>query len=104
MKLLARLRRAAERGGIISERVRSTKAWRPWERVLLEEYPDRATAEKREPLLEVRMGPQGTGSTFGEVAEWSNAAVLKTPQRLLKSPVYSVNLRTKTTRCEQIPR
>ena len=59
-------------------RVRSIKAWRPWERVLLEEYPDRATAEKREPLLEVRMGPQGTGSTFGEVAEWSNAAVLKT--------------------------
>jgi putative endonuclease len=29
-------------------RVRSTRAWRPWERVLLEQYPDRATAEKRE--------------------------------------------------------
>jgi putative endonuclease len=32
-------------------RVCSTKAWRPWERVLLEEYPDRATAEKRERYL-----------------------------------------------------
>jgi putative endonuclease len=32
-------------------RVRSTKAWRPWERVLLEQYPDRATAEKREDYL-----------------------------------------------------
>ena len=28
-------------------RVCSTKAWRAWERVLLEEYPDRATAERR---------------------------------------------------------
>jgi GIY-YIG catalytic domain len=71
-------------------RVCSTKAWRPWERVLLadvirptvenvvafdpqadhhaKEYQDRATAEKRT-LVEVRMGPYGTGSTFGEVAE-----------------------------------
>jgi hypothetical protein len=32
-------------------RVRSTKAWRPWKRVLLEEYPDRVTAEKRERYL-----------------------------------------------------
>jgi putative endonuclease len=32
-------------------RVRSTKAGRPWERVLLEEYSDRATAEKRERYL-----------------------------------------------------
>jgi putative endonuclease len=37
-------------------RVRSTKAWRPWVRVLLEEYPDRATAEKRERYLKSGWG------------------------------------------------
>jgi putative endonuclease len=39
-----------------SGRVRSTKPWRPWERVLLEEYPDRATAEKRERYLKSGWG------------------------------------------------
>ena len=37
-------------------RVRSTKALRPWERVLLEEYQDRATAEKRERYLKSGWG------------------------------------------------
>ena len=37
-------------------RVRSTKAGRPWERVLLEEYQDRATAEKRERYLKSGWG------------------------------------------------
>jgi putative endonuclease len=37
-------------------RVRSTKAGRPWERVLLEEYSDRATAEKRERYLKSGWG------------------------------------------------
>ena len=39
-----------------SGRVRSTKAWRPWKRVLLEEYPDRATAEERERYLKSGWG------------------------------------------------
>ena len=37
-------------------RVCSAKAWRPWERVLLEEYQDRATAEKRERYLKSGWG------------------------------------------------
>ena len=37
-------------------RVRSTKAYRPWERVLLEEHPDRNTAEKRERYLKSGWG------------------------------------------------
>ena len=37
-------------------RVRSTKAWRPWKRVLLEVYSDRATAEKRERYLKSGWG------------------------------------------------
>jgi len=37
-------------------RVCSTKAWRPWERVLLEEYQERATAEKRERYLKSGWG------------------------------------------------
>ncbi|HOW98061.1 MAG TPA: GIY-YIG nuclease family protein [Kiritimatiellia bacterium] len=32
-------------------RVRSTKAYRPWARILLETHPDRTTAEKRERYL-----------------------------------------------------
>ena len=37
-------------------RVRSTKAWRPWQLVFLEEYQDRATAEKRERYLKSGWG------------------------------------------------
>ena len=37
-------------------RVRSTKAYRPWERVFLEEHPDRNTAEKRERYLKSDWG------------------------------------------------
>lgn len=37
-------------------RVKSTKAYRPWERVLLEEYPGRSTAEKRERYLKSGWG------------------------------------------------
>ena len=37
-------------------RVHSTKAWRPWKRVLLEQYPDRVTAEKRESYLKCGWG------------------------------------------------
>ena len=41
------------------------------------------------------MGPQGTGSTFGEVAEWLNAAVLKTAVGLAptvgSNPTLSAN-------------
>ena len=74
-------------------RVCSTKPWRPWERVLLEEYQDRATAEKRERYLKVRMGPQRAGSTFGEVAERLNAAVLKIFQPLLRNEPSLIALR-----------
>ena len=59
-------------------RVCSTKPGDPGSVFYLKNIQDRATAEKRRTLLEVRMGPQGTRSTFGEVAEWLNAAVLKT--------------------------
>ena len=79
-------------------KVCSAKAWRPWERVLLEEYQDRATAEKRERYLKVRMGPQRAGSTFGEVAERLNAAVLKTavglPPTVGSNPTLSGGMRT----------
>ncbi|MBU1694118.1 MAG: GIY-YIG nuclease family protein [Verrucomicrobia bacterium] len=37
-------------------RVRSTKAYRPWVRVLLEEHPDRVMAEKRERYLKSGWG------------------------------------------------
>jgi putative endonuclease len=37
-------------------RVRSTKAFRPWERVLLEKHPDREIAEKRERYLKSGWG------------------------------------------------
>jgi len=37
-------------------RVRSTKRWRPWERILLEEHPDRTVAEKRERYLKSGWG------------------------------------------------
>lgn len=37
-------------------RVKSTKAYRPWERVLLEELSDRNTAEKRERYLKSGWG------------------------------------------------
>ena len=37
-------------------RVRSTKGKRPWERVLLEAHPDRASAEKREHYLKSGWG------------------------------------------------
>ena len=39
-----------------ASRVRSTKAYRPWVRVLLEEYADRETAEKRERYLKSGWG------------------------------------------------
>ncbi len=37
-------------------RVRSTKAYRPWVRILLETHPDRETAEKRERYLKSGWG------------------------------------------------
>ena len=37
-------------------RVKSTKAYRPWKRVLLEEHSDRNTAEKRERYLKSGWG------------------------------------------------
>jgi putative endonuclease len=37
-------------------RVKSTKAFRPWKRVFLEEHPDRNTAEKRERYLKSGWG------------------------------------------------
>ena len=37
-------------------KVKSTKAYRPWVRVLLEEHPDRNTAEKRERYLKSGWG------------------------------------------------
>ena len=37
-------------------RVKSTKAYRPWERILLEEYPNRNAAEKREQYLKSGWG------------------------------------------------
>jgi putative endonuclease len=37
-------------------RVRSTKKWRPWERVFLEEHPNRVAAEKRERYLKSGWG------------------------------------------------
>ena len=52
-----------------SSRVRSTKPWRPWERVFLEEFPDRATAVKRECYLRSGWGSQGIANAFGEVPE-----------------------------------
>ena len=45
-------------------RVRSTKAYRPWERVLLEEHPDRNTAEKRERYLSQVGGAAGSRNKF----------------------------------------
>ena len=45
------------------------------ERVLLEQSPDRATAEKAK-FLNDRWAAEN-GKTAGEVAEWLNAAVLK---------------------------
>jgi putative endonuclease len=39
-------------------RVRSTKGNRPWKRVLIEEHPDRLTAEKRERYLKSGYGRQ----------------------------------------------
>ncbi len=37
-------------------RVRSTKTYRPWERILVEECPDRQAAEKRERYLKSGWG------------------------------------------------
>ncbi|MDD5200328.1 MAG: GIY-YIG nuclease family protein [Terrimicrobiaceae bacterium] len=37
-------------------KVRSTKAWRPWKRILLEEHPNRSVAEKRERYLKSGSG------------------------------------------------
>ena len=37
-------------------KVKSTKAYRPWVRVLLEEHADRSTAEKRERYLKSGWG------------------------------------------------
>ncbi len=39
-----------------SGRVRSTKTYRPWERILLEMHSDRVTAEKRERYLKSGWG------------------------------------------------
>jgi putative endonuclease len=46
------VRLAAHQAG----RVRSTKAWRPWRRILLEEHPNRSIAEKRERYLKSGWG------------------------------------------------
>jgi putative endonuclease len=39
-------------------RVRSTRSFRPWTRVLLEEHPDRQTAARRERYLKSGWGRQ----------------------------------------------
>ncbi|WP_136080126.1 GIY-YIG nuclease family protein [Pontiella desulfatans] len=45
-------------------RVKSTKAFRPWERVFLEEHPDRNTAEKRERYLKSGWGRRWLKNRF----------------------------------------
>ncbi|NIL97346.1 MAG: GIY-YIG nuclease family protein, partial [Planctomycetales bacterium] len=46
-------------------RVRSTRLWRPWNMVLLEQHPDRPTAQKRERYLKSGWGRRWLRQNLG---------------------------------------
>lgn len=48
-------------------KTKSTKGFRPWEIILIEEYPDRTTARKREKYLKTGYGKQWLKSKYKQV-------------------------------------
>ena len=53
-----------------SGRVRSTKGYRPWKVIHLEEFPDRSTANRRERYLKTLGGHAGLKSFLEEQGVW----------------------------------
>ncbi|MEW7289744.1 GIY-YIG nuclease family protein [Aquimarina sp. 2304DJ70-9] len=48
-------------------KTQSTKGYRPWEIILIEEYPDRITARKREKYLKSGYGKQWLKNKYKQV-------------------------------------